>query len=426
MIKTYPTLMEDHHVHILENGLTVYIVQKKDTKTQTAFFAVPFGGLNLCQYVAHEVIQYPAGIAHFLEHKLFEDYKGLDVMQQFTKRGAQVNAFTSHNETVYYFRTSRLNFKYELNLLLDFVQSFSITEEAVEKEKGIITQELKMYQQIPEQRLILETYRSLFHHHPIREDIGGDEESIQRITKKILEACHAVNYQPKQSVLVVITSKSAEEVLNWIQTNQARKVFRPAQETSTIYPEELKTVHREHYIFDMDIQSTKMTLSYKLNLSNPDHLINLHHEWSLRFLLELKFTAINEAYQSWIVEHRIHDYFGFDLDVNPSMAFVLFFIEGEDELDFQTLITSTLAQSIDPYKENIALLKRRYIAQMIRSFDDHDDYALSLIRSDFLQIPLDASISVIEAIELNDLIEMQERIIQSPTVLVKMRSKNTP
>jgi len=423
MKQYYPDIMESFHVSTLDNGLKVYIVTKKDTKTHTAHLAIPFGSIDLQQQIDDTFVSYPAGTAHFLEHKLFENHKGKDVMQLFTKMGAQVNAFTSHYETVYYFRTSRKSFQKELNLLLDFVQSFSISEAAVEKEKGIIAQELKMYQQIPEQRLVLETYRSLYHTHPIREDIGGDEDSIQTITKDLLDYCYSVNYHPSRSVLVLVSSKKAEDILAWIELNQSSKTFKPAPNVKSIFTEEPKQTQRDNHTFNMDIQNTKMTLSYKLPLASEDNHINVKHEWSLRFLLDFKFSPINTAYQTWIESNRIHDYFGYDVDVSSHIAFLIFFIESEDENDFRSLIQETLIESIDEYADSIDLLKRRYTAQIIRSFDDHDDYALTLIRSDFQQLELDALVNIIQSIQMDDLKAMQAILCQLSPVLVRMQSK---
>ncbi len=414
--------MESFYMSTLDNGLKVYIVTKKDTKTHTAHLALPFGSIDLQQQVDDDAYSYPAGVAHFLEHKLFENHRGKDVMQLFTNMGAQVNAFTSHHETVYYFKTTRKSFQKELHLLLDFVQSFSITEEAVEKEKGIITQELQMYQQIPEQRLVLETYRSLFHQHPLREDIGGDEESIKNITKEVLEQCYDINYHPSRSVLVVVSSRKAEDILDWIHKNQNSKTFTHPKLVQRIFPEEPPETYRDQYAFGMDMQNTKMTLSYKLPISEVDNHINVKHEWSLRFLLDLKFSPINSAYQQWIKDKRIHDYFGYDVDVSSHSSFVIFFIESDLEEDFKSLVIDTLSESIDEFIDSINLLKRRYTAQIIRSFDDHDDYALTLIRSDFQNLELDALVNIIQSIQIDDIKQMQVLLNTLKPILVRMSS----
>ena len=135
-------------------------------------------------------------------------------MEAFTDLGAYVNAFTSHNETVYTFSSVKNIYK-GLNLLLDFVQHFEITEESVEKEKGIIIQELNMYAQMPEQRLIFETYQSLYHQHPIRYDIGGDEENVNSITREELLDIYKRNYHPQNSLLVCVSDLSAKTSSVW-------------------------------------------------------------------------------------------------------------------------------------------------------------------------------------------------------------------
>ncbi|MBN2849241.1 MAG: insulinase family protein, partial [Erysipelotrichaceae bacterium] len=163
----------------LANGLKVFFIHKPGFISSTAVYMVPFGSLDIRQQKPDgEIIESNAGVAHFLEHKLFESNNGADIMEAFSAMSANVNAFTSYNETCYYFSTGEADFSQPLELLLDFVQNLSITDESVEKEKGIIIQELRMYMQMPEARLMYETYRSLFKTHPVRIDIGGSEESV--------------------------------------------------------------------------------------------------------------------------------------------------------------------------------------------------------------------------------------------------------
>ena len=150
---------ETYFEETLDNGLRVVIWYKPNFQNSQFLFATPYGALDFKQKDAlGNVIEFPSGIAHFLEHKMFESKQG-DVMELFSQLGANVNAFTSYNETVYYFSTTNKEVKQELNFLLDFVQSLEITEASVEKEKGIIIQELNMYLQMPDSRLLFESFK---------------------------------------------------------------------------------------------------------------------------------------------------------------------------------------------------------------------------------------------------------------------------
>jgi predicted Zn-dependent peptidase len=417
---SFPNLHERYTHHQLRNGLNVYIVSKPHIKTQTAYLATPFGAFDLKQRINDVEVSFKAGTAHFLEHKLFENSQGVDVMKRFNELGANVNAFTSHHETAYYFKTSRANFKKELNLLLDFVQSFSIDEASVEKEKGIIVQELRMYQQIPEQRLLNETYQALFSHHPIRYDIGGDETSVSSITKDDLERAYTTNYHPSRCVLVVMTSLEAKRILSWIEANQEPKIFGPSVNVTRCITKESNEPVRTLTRFNMDLQNTKMTLSFKLNLPTEDEMLNLTNEWRLRFLLELLFTSIHPNYQMWLKSQRIHDYFGYDVEVDQGCAYVMFYIESDDPDDFKDLILKQLKTPLEVVHDHFELLNRRYSAQILRSFDDLDDYAMTLFRAHFSDLKLDTLFEQIQSITFDALKNLQHDLINYQPSLVVM------
>lgn len=422
-IKYYPEINETHHCITLGNGLSVVIIQKEDFKSSACFMAFPYGSIDIKQKIGENIQNYPSGIAHFLEHKLFENNNGLDIMETFSHLSANVNAFTSHTETVYYFNSSKKNIKKPLNLLLDFVQQLSITDQSVEKEKGIIIQELRMYMQMPEQRLMLETYQSLYHHHPIRLDIGGDEQSVTSITKEILERCYTLNYHPSNALLVCITPLSPETIIHWICENQNAKEFIPISKIERVIDKEIEEVYRTNYEFDMDIQASKMTYSFKLKSMSDNNRTNLLLEWKYRLFLELIFSPMNPKYEIWMDSNRIHDYFGYDVEVNNDYGFILFYGENDDETDFKLLIHEGLNTDLSHFDIYFERLKRRYFAQLLRQFDDHDDYAITLIRTKFSATEINDSINCLKEVEFNDLLAIKDEILILDTAFVKMNKK---
>ena len=197
---------ETYFEETLDNGLQVVIWHKPNFQNSQFLFATPYGALDFKQKDENgNIVEFPSGIAHFLEHKMFESKQG-DVMELFSQLGANVNAFTSYNETVYYFSTTNKDVEQELNLLLDFVQSLEITEASVEKEKGIIIQELNMYLQMPDSRLLFESFKSMYHKHPLNNDIGGSQETVSMTSLEDLMQCHALNYHPSRMVLIAVTA----------------------------------------------------------------------------------------------------------------------------------------------------------------------------------------------------------------------------
>lgn len=420
---TYIDLHETILETVLENGMRVFIIEKPEYMTSSFYLAFPYGSMDLNQTYQTQKIEQASGIAHFLEHKLFENNNGTDIMEAFSQLGAHVNAFTSHTETVYTFNISNQRLKKPLNLLLDFVQNLNITEESVEKEKGIIVQELRMYMQMPEQRLMLETYQSLYHQHPIRLDIGGTEDSVNSITKTQLELCYQLNYHPSNSILVCVSSTSPLKLLKLIEDNQKGKFLSPQDQPQRMECHEPESVYRPYFEFQMEIQSSKLTYAYKLNCMSTSAFENLRLEWLLRLYLELMFSPMNPRYQNWIENNRIHDYFGYEVELNDAYGFVLFYGETEDKDDFIQLIHEGLIIEDEALESKLESLKRRYRALLIRSLDDHDDFALNLIRSQFNRIPFEQQFTLLDGINLKEILESQKFLNADNTCSVWMKAK---
>jgi predicted Zn-dependent peptidase len=328
----------------LKNGLRVYFIHKPGFVSSTVAYLVPFGSLDIRQKTKDgTILESNAGIAHFLEHKLFESNNGTDIMEAFSALSANVNAFTSNSETAYYFSTGESDFAKPLELLLDFVQNLSISDASVTKEKGIIIQELRMYMQMPEARLMYETYRSLFKTHPVRIDIGGSEKSVKAITKTELEELYAANYHPSNSILIIVSGQDSKKIIAKVRSNQSKKQFAafvPRERYIDVEP--LKVAKKSHS-FKMDIQAKKITYSFKFPPVVGNAMDRLVQEWSLRIYLELLFSSYNPLYQTWLDENRINDYFGYEVDVTKEYGFAMFYGEKESEADFVALVNEGLS-----------------------------------------------------------------------------------
>src|SRR3954462_8298651 len=176
-------LQEELYYEKLANGLNVYILPKKGFNKTYATFTTKYGSVDntFVPLGKDEHVKVPDGIAHFLEHKLFEKEDG-DVFQQFSRQGAAANAFTSFTRTAYLF-SSTTDVEKNLETLIDFVQEPYFSDQSVEKEKGIIGQEIMMYDDNADWRLYFGIIENLYHHHPVKIDIAGTVESIAGITK---------------------------------------------------------------------------------------------------------------------------------------------------------------------------------------------------------------------------------------------------
>jgi len=233
-----------------------------------------------------------------------------------------------------------------------------------------------------------------------------------------------LNYHPSNALLVCIAPTSPQVILDWIVENQDTKNFQSMHKIERIVEKENKNVFRKHFEFEMDIQSSKMTYSFKMNDLSNDSKLNLLNEWKYRLFLELIFSPMNPKYEEWMNENRIHDYFGYDVDLNNEYGFILFFGENEDEEDFKKLVIEGLNTDIAHFEVYFELLKRRYFAQLLRQFDDQDDYALTLIRSKFNKLEITDSIHALKNIKFSDLLSVSKEILSLDTTFVKMNRKS--
>ena len=379
MIKHYNELFDEtSYTETLDNGLKVIIFHKPGYSLTSACFGTAFGGLNICQRHNARDYSFHPGTAHFLEHKLFESEEK-DIMTAFSLMGANVNAFTSYKETVYYFTKSGEDIKDCLNLLLDFVQNLSITKESVEKEKGIIVEEVSMYMQNPDSRLINETYKSLYEKYPLKYDIGGDEESVMAITKEELEECYSLNYHPSNMILSITTPLDPNLIIDIVKENQNRKSFIPIEKPLNIIEEESEEVYRKEYSFNMDISSSKSCYAIKLKPDFKSEMEAYRKEWAVRLYLNAYFSNLNPDYQLWLDKGIINDYFGFETDFSKDYANIIFYIEGQDAQSLKKLIDEELKKDL-LNEEMIEQIKRRYLGMSFRLFNDIDGFNSGYIR----------------------------------------------
>lgn len=255
----YEKLDEQVYRKTLPCGLQVLVVPKTGFSRKTAYLITDFGSIHQDFMLDGKSYSTPAGVAHYLEHKVF-DMPDRDIMAEFSVLGAGVNAFTSYDLTAYYFSATE-NFDRCLQLLLEFVTTPYFTEESVQKERGIIDQEIGMYTDDPNSRVFDELMAAMYHHHPIRVPILGTQASIREITADILQLCHRAFYVPSNMVLCVVGDVSAEQVCA-IATEVLGEEKRSCGIKAPI-PEEPADCLQEAVSCQMDIPMTTFYLGFK-------------------------------------------------------------------------------------------------------------------------------------------------------------------
>ena len=253
----------------LDNGLNIYIYKTEGYQKKCAYFQTKYGSLNneFVPIGKKDMKLFPLGIAHFLEHKLFESNDDSNVFELFEKNGAYVNAATSYEKTVYFFSSSD-HFYENLNLLIDMIENPYFTDENVEKEKGIIGQEIKMYEDDPGWQLYMNALDCMYKDNPIKIDIAGTVESISKITPEILYKCYNTFYNPANMTMVVCGDFEPEKLLEEIKR---RLVKRESQgEIKRIYPKAENEINMPYKEKKMEVSTPAFVIGYK-DMQNIDY-----------------------------------------------------------------------------------------------------------------------------------------------------------
>lgn len=411
---------ESYDEVVLDNGLHVILWHKPNYEKSMFMMMTPFGAMGLTQIQGKEMIKHPSGIAHFLEHKMFAMDGDEDVMGQFSKMGANVNAFTSYRETAYFASTCN-DPKEPLKLLLDFVQELNIDQASVEKEKGIILSELHMYKEMSDQRLLMETYTSLFHKHPMRLDIAGEDDDVSATTVEQLYQCYEMNYHPSNMILICISGYDSKELLELIEENQKQKQFAPWKPCETVKEAEPQSVVRSDFSFTMEVSEPKLCVAYKLK-GIEDSYERLKQEWTIRLLLDANFSSLNPNYQSWLDQKIINDFCGYDIEFGEDYGILMFYSETSKPDEFIALCDHCVDEMKQGNISDAVLnqLKRRYFAQGVRSMNDFHDIATGFCRSYFMGIDYFKTFEIVEEICEQDIMEAGKRLNKEHRVLTRL------
>ena len=289
------------------SGLDVMVWKKECFSTTEALFATKYGSVNthFKTKKTGDFIEVPEGIAHYLEHKLFEN-EDTDVFDLYAKTGANANAFTSFEETAYTFSTSE-NWEQALEILLDFVQKPYFTKETVEKEQGIIGQEIKMYEDSPERQCYFNLLRALFVNHPVRIDIAGTVESISHITPELLYDCYYTFYNLHNMVLSIAGNVDEEKVVEICD-----RMLKPCEDLNleTSFPDEPQEVSVKKATAEFPVGVPLFSIGFKAPPSQGKLLLKRCLESSI--LRQMLIGSASPLYKELFEEGLINSQFGIE------------------------------------------------------------------------------------------------------------------
>ena len=400
--KEYGRIGEKLFHAVLENGLHVYVDVKPDYAKSYAFFATNYGGMDMrfeLDGVWHDT---PAGVAHFLEHKMFDTKDG-NALQDLAANGANPNAFTSSAITGYYF-VSTEKFDDNLRTLLSFVSIPYFTPESVQKEQGIIGQEIRMIEDDPSWRVFMGLLEALYETHPIRVSVAGSIESIAEITDQTLYDCHAAFYNPANMVLTVAGNVDPEKVI------AIAKEILPAEGRSDIPRDygkgEPSKAAKSELTAEMEVSTPIFQLGWKADPA-PAGEERLRRQLVGELACEALFGASTPLYADLYAKGLINSSFGGGYESYPGCAFLAAGGESRDPQAVRKAIQSEIdrvgSEGIAP--ELWGRLKKAAYGNKVRGLNSFENICIELAQGHFALCEYFRFPEVFEGIQKSDVEE---------------------
>ncbi len=381
--KAYPRVGESMACVMLENGLPVYVFPKPDYEKYYAFFATNYGGMDMVFSSEGKAQNTPAGVAHFLEHKLF-DTEGGNALQDLAANGASPNAFTSNAITGYYFECTE-KFEENLRILLSFVSVPYFTKESVDKEQGIIGQEIRMIEDDPNWQVFTNLLAALYEKHPVRVSVAGTAESISHITPETLYTCHGAFYTPKNMVLCVAGNVDPERVAQiageLIPAKPGERFLRDYEklETQTVFQREKRVA--------MEVSIPLFQLGCKAD-APPEGEDRLRQ----RLIGELAWEALlgtsSPLYERLYSEGLVNSSFSYGYEDYPGCAFLA---AGGESRDPDAVRSAVLAEASRIGAEGIdpglwGRLKKGVYGNKVRSLNNFETLCVEQAQGHFVNV----------------------------------------
>jgi predicted Zn-dependent peptidase len=387
---------EKLYIQKLENGLTVMIIPKKGIQKKYIIYGTNYGS-NDSKFVVPgetEETEVPKGVAHFLEHKMFEQESGVNSLDTLTSLGVDANAYTTNDHTAYLFECTD-KFYEALDELMDYVQHPYFTDENVEKEKGIIGQEIMMYDDYPEWKVYLNALEALYHEHPIKLDITGTIETISHIDKDILYKCYNTFYNPSNMAIAVCGDFEPEFILQEIKNRLIDK--KGNGEIKRIYPQEEQTIVKSKVEQKMDVSMPLFTIGIKDLPTGKNEIIKKHI--AIEIILTLLIGKSSKLYKELYSKGLIFSEPSLDYEFSNGYAHVLISGQSKDP----QIVYDEIKNQINKFKqeglneEDFNRTKKMIYGRYIREYDDVGNVARMFLADYFKGIN---SFDYLEEIEL--------------------------
>ena len=393
----------DSCIHVKhKSGLDIYICEMPGFSSVEALFGTKYGSVNTMFRMRDdkEYTTVPEGIAHFLEHKLFEN-EDCDVFELYAKTGACGNAFTSFDKTCYLFSCSK-NYQESLRILLDFVQKPYFTKESVDKEQGIIGQEIKMTNDNPEWRVFFNMLRSMYHNHPVKIDIAGTVESIAEIDADLLYKCYYTFYNLNNMVLSVAGNITADEVLAICD-----ECLKPCEDKGleTVFPDEPEAVVQTEIYEKQEVGTPIFHIGYKCRPASGEE--RLKKSMAASVASSLLTDASSDMFRRLLIEGTINSSFGSEVFTGDGFFSVIFSGESSDPVK----VRDSLCDEVDRIvregirEKDFQRIRKSAYGLMVRDLNNVESVANLMINAHMEGVsPYDA-VNVLSEMKCSDVYE---------------------
>ena len=382
-----------------KSGLTVYVLPKKEHSKSYAAFATRYGSIDY-KFITpgeNEYTEIPDGVAHFLEHKLFEQPDGSNAFDAYSMTGANANAFTSFNSTVYLYSCTD-KFYENLEILLDFVSNPYFTKENVDKEQGIIGQEIRMYDDDPGWRVFFNMLDCMYVNHPIKKDIAGTVESIAQIDKDLLFKCYNTFYNPTNMILFTCGDVDCDEVSKLVDKHITAS---PNSEIKRYETEEPKRVNKPYKEQKLSISTPIFQIGFKDTDVGFDGTELLKKEIITSLLIEILLGEGSDLYNKLYSEGLINDSFDCDFEAEPGYGFSSLGGESPDPEKVQQIVLDTF-ENLEITEEEFERAKKVEIARYLRMWNSVEGLSNTMVSDLFKNINIFEYSSIIKDITLRD------------------------
>lgn len=406
----------DSCIHVKhKSGLDIYICEMPGFSSVEALFGTKYGSVNTMFKMRDDegYTVVPEGIAHFLEHKLFEN-EDCDVFELYAKTGASGNAFTSFDKTCYLFNCTK-NYQESLRILLDFVQKPYFTQATVDKEQGIIGQEIKMTNDNPDWRLFFNLLRGMYHNHPVKIDIAGTVESIAQIDAELLYKCYYTFYNLNNMVLSIAGNIKAEEVLAICD-----ECLKPCEDKGleTVFPDEPESIVTPEIYENQPVGAALFSIGYKCKSSSG--MERLKKTMAASIAASMLTDASTDMYKKLLDEEIINSSFASEVFYGDGYFTVIFSGESDKpEIVRQSLadeITRIISDGLD--EKSFARIKKSTYGSLIRELNNVEAVANLLINSHMDGVSPYDTISVLSELSSGDVYEfIKNELCSDKTVL---------